>query len=406
MEYLIKRLKRSLMEVFVWFIVLWPILINAQDRVKIALWGDSRENLDSACTQITDLLLHRITDWDFQIHTGDFTSTGSDQDWIRSLNYEGMDSLFLPGKFFMCTSNHDDNQTTYDYYTAGVLPINSADSTTHFFTYHQGNVHIVACDGYFTDASVMESWLDQELSDIPADDWLIGFWHPPCYGDLTYKDDYTHKCGPWLEKFQAHGGDFIFHGHAHVYVRSHPLLPDGQVDEEEGMVHIVNGCGGASWKSPQTVVTKTAFTPDTTSFAVVTFITLEEGNALIQTIDARPDRNLRVIDEWMWQRNPAFIKAEGGYVPASYLYPNFPNPFNSTTTIRFGVAEWGEVILSIHDLEGSLVRILFQGTASAGTHSMEWNGISSDGSIAPSGIYICRMLSDNVTQTRKVILLR
>jgi hypothetical protein len=149
----------------------------------------------------------------------------------------------------------------------------------------------------------MQTWLNEELAPIPEDDWLIGFWHSPCYGDITYKDSYLEKCSPWLEKFSAHGGDFILHGHAHVNVRTHPLLPDGTVDHEDGMVHIVNGCGGASWKDPQTVVNKTAFTPSTRSFATITFITIEGGTALVQTIDARPDRNLEVIDEWSWEKD-------------------------------------------------------------------------------------------------------
>ena len=99
--------------------------------------------------------------------------------------------------------------------------------------------------------------------------------------------------------------DFRLNGHAHVYVRTQPLLPDGTVNHESGVVHIVNGCGGASWKSPQPVVNKTAFTPDTTSFAVITFITIEGETALVQTVDARPGRNLAVIDEWVRQNNPA-----------------------------------------------------------------------------------------------------
>ncbi len=284
------------------FILILPLNSWGQDRVKIALWGDSRENRDNACEDIADILLHKITDWDFQVHTGDFSSRGREEDWQRSLSYKGMDSLFAAGKFFMCTSNHDHNRITYDKHTAGVLPTNSADSTTHFYSFQYGNVHLIACDAYFTDTTTMQTWLDRELANIPADDWLIGIWHNPCYGDLTYKDSYLGTCGPWLEKFSAHGGDFIFHGHAHVYVRTHPLLPDGTVDHEDGMVHIVNGCGGASWKSPQPVVNKAAFTPSTTSFAVITFITIEGGTAHVQTIDARPGRNLAVIDEWVWEK--------------------------------------------------------------------------------------------------------
>ncbi|MFC1481359.1 metallophosphoesterase family protein [Candidatus Neomarinimicrobiota bacterium] len=276
---------------------------SRNDQVKIAFWGDSRENKDNAAEHIADVLLNKITDWDFQVHAGDFTSHGSEEDWQRSLAYKGTDSLFVPGKFLMCTSNHDDKLVTYDKYTAGVLPVNNVNSATHFFAYHFKNVHLLFCDAYFSDSSSMASWLDKELANIPEDDWIIGVWHAPCYGDITYKKSYLDKCGPWLDKIAARGGDFILHGHAHTYVRSHPLLPDGEIDHNNGMVHLVNGCGGASWRDPQEVVAKTAFTPAVKAFPVITFITLENETATIQTVDARPDSNLAVIDKWVWKQD-------------------------------------------------------------------------------------------------------
>jgi len=44
---------------------LTPIYSQAQDRVRIAVWGDSRENYLGACENITDYLLHKDTDWGF-----------------------------------------------------------------------------------------------------------------------------------------------------------------------------------------------------------------------------------------------------------------------------------------------------------------------------------------------------
>ena len=280
-----------------------PFAPRAQDGVKIAIWGDSRENADQGCEQITSLLLNEVTDWDFQVHAGDFTSRGTEEDWKRSLGYKGMNEIFVPGKFFMCTSNHDAARETYDKYTRGVLPVNEANRTTHFYAHRTGDVHVVMCDAVFTQADTMQQWLDSYLEkNVKEEDWLIGVWHHPCYGDITYKSEYLKHCSGWLDSFARHGGDFILHGHAHVYVRTKPLLPDGGIDVKRGMVHITNGTGGASWVDAQEYVDKTAFTPDTRSFASVTFLTLEDGKAHVQTIDARPEQSLRVIDEWTWER--------------------------------------------------------------------------------------------------------
>ena len=251
-----------------WFVLLFLTLpsIGEAQKVKLAVWGDSRENLDRAASNIASLLLHDVTDWDVVVHTGDFTHDGSEEAWQRSLRYPGIAQLFVAGRILVCTSNHDDNAATWDRHTAGVLPTNTAYGTTHFYAWRKGNVHVVVCDGYFTGAKTMQTWLDGYLATVKADEWVIGLWHDPSYRDLSYKPGYLKKAGPWLKSLYAHGGDLILNGHAHVYVRTKPLLPDGTVDEKNGMVHIINGAGGASWKDPIPPNPKIAFTPAVPSF--------------------------------------------------------------------------------------------------------------------------------------------
>jgi hypothetical protein len=387
------------------------ILINttyllAQEKVKIAIWGDSRENHLGACENITEYLLHEETDWDFQVHTGDFTHAGYDEHWQKSLNYKGMDSLYIPGKFFMCTSNHDDVVSTWDNYTAGVLPINFTDSTTHFFHHQMGNVHVITCDAYFTNSETMNNWLEQELATIPEEDWVIGVWHNPCYGDITYKSSYLNNCSPWLEKFYAYGGDFIFHGHAHTYVRSHPLLPDGTVDHENGIVHIINGCGGASFKSPQTVVEKTAFTPSVNSFACITFVTIEGNSASVRTVDVRKLVNWGTIDEWTWGETSGVDQNSTTVANKYELNQCYPNPFNPTTTIRYSLPKTGYVKLIVYDIQGKEVVTLVNERQNAGVYNYVWEALNSDGQLLPSGMYIYHFQSGSFMQSQKMLLIR
>jgi predicted phosphodiesterase len=274
----------------------------AQQKVKIALWGDSRENLDNACSDIAHILLYKITDWDFQVHCGDFTHNGTEDAWQRTLHYPGVDSIYIKGKFFMCTSNHEfadyTGKANYTKYTAGVLPVNSSDGTTHFYSHHFSNVDVIFCDGYETDKDVMQHWLDSLLETIPSNDWIIAVWHNPTYGDISYKESYEKTCMPWVESLYKHHCKFIFNGHAHIYLRTHPLRPDGSLDEKEGIVHIINGTGGASFKDPAPNSPKTAFTPSEKSFPSITFLTIEGDKASVQTVDARPGHNLQVIDTY------------------------------------------------------------------------------------------------------------
>jgi Calcineurin-like phosphoesterase len=296
------KLKKRMIFFFLIFylIVSLTIPLSAQQKVKIALWGDSRENRDNATAEITHTLLYKITDWDFQVHTGDFTHDGKEESWQRTLHYPGIDSIFARGKFYFCTSNHDakdaDSKANWDKHTAGILPENSADNSTHFYAVHKGNVDIIFCDGYFTDSTVMQNWLDNYLSKINPNDWIIGVWHNVSYGDLTYKESYLNTCQPWINSLYKHGCKFIFNGHAHVYVRTKPLLPDEKLDKN-GIVTIINGTGGASWKDPVNSNPEIAYTPSERSFPTITFLTFDGDKAHLETVDCRPGKNLKVIDQ-------------------------------------------------------------------------------------------------------------
>ena len=83
------------------------------------------------------------------------------------------------------------------------------------------------------------------------------------------------------------------------------------------------------------------------------------------------------------------------------LYPNYPNPFNPKTTIRFSLAEDQFVSLGIYNLRGQMVETLLNKTLSAGIHSFDWNA----GKVA-SGIYLYQMQTKDKVLTRKMILMK
>jgi hypothetical protein len=86
---------------------------------------------------------------------------------------------------------------------------------------------------------------------------------------------------------------------------------------------------------------------------------------------------------------------------AAALHQNYPNPFNPTTTIRFDIASSAEVRLSVVDVLGRTVAVLFDGPATPGSHDAAWNA-----SGAASGLYFARLTSAGVTFTRPMLLLR
>ena len=97
----------------------------------------------------------------------------------------------------------------------------------------------------------------------------------------------------------------------------------------------------------------------------------------------------------------------GGLSPDRYrLEPNYPNPFNAATAIRYRVEEAGRVTLSLYDLSGQELLVLVDNVRPAGEHSVIWDGLAEDGELAASGVYLVRMTADDFASTRKVVLLR
>lgn len=82
-----------------------------------------------------------------------------------------------------------------------------------------------------------------------------------------------------------------------------------------------------------------------------------------------------------------------------YLSQNFPNPFNSTTKIEYGVPVESDVKIAVYDLSGRMVQTLVNGSQSAGTHLVTWNAHT-----APAGVYLVKMDSDVYSDVRQVTL--
>jgi subtilisin family serine protease len=100
-------------------------------------------------------------------------------------------------------------------------------------------------------------------------------------------------------------------------------------------------------------------------------------------------------------------------IPEMYsLGPNFPNPFNPTTTIRYELPEDSFTELRIYDLMGREIRTLVNGNETAGYKNVLWDGKDMFDNPVSSGMYVykisARSLEGNLqfSQTRKMILLR
>ncbi len=83
------------------------------------------------------------------------------------------------------------------------------------------------------------------------------------------------------------------------------------------------------------------------------------------------------------------------------LLPNYPNPFNPSTSIRFALPEPGMVTLTVYNLMGEKVAIPLDEIRGAGWHDVRFNA----GSLT-SGVYIIRLAATDRTASQKITLIK
>jgi hypothetical protein len=89
------------------------------------------------------------------------------------------------------------------------------------------------------------------------------------------------------------------------------------------------------------------------------------------------------------------------------LSQNYPNPFNPSTSIEFTVRDRTKVSLSVYDVSGKLVRTLLNEERTPGeVHQVTWDGRNDAGQSVSSGVYFYRLVANDFTQTKKMVLLK
>ncbi len=88
------------------------------------------------------------------------------------------------------------------------------------------------------------------------------------------------------------------------------------------------------------------------------------------------------------------------------LAQNAPNPFNSQTVLAYFLPVAGPVRLEVFSLTGQRVAVLRHGLQQAGFHQHRWSGRDDAGRSVASGLYLYRLVTDEVVLTRKLMLLR
>jgi len=181
-----------------------------------------------------------------------------------------------------------------------------------------------------------------------------------------------------------------------------------------------NGCDSTYWNSldlndaipnpnPYTFINDTLTVDIFFGNTWQRFATFECDGSVVSLIDS-------TNSEWKWHRvgldTSACENQELGIpnitnTPEKFkLTQNYPNPFNPTTSISYDLPKSSFVYLTIYDLTGKTVKTLVNSLQYAGYKTVQWNSTNQNNAPVPAGVYFYEVRAGNLSQTKKMLLLK
>lgn len=113
---------------------------------------------------------------------------------------------------------------------------------------------------------------------------------------------------------------------------------------------------------------------------------------------------VNIDDLFIGNRSAIGITAINTEIPKEFsLSQNYPNPFNPSTKIRFQISgtSAAKTILYVYDMLGREVSVIVKENLKPGTYEVNW-----DAGSLPSGTYFYRLVTDEITITKKMVLVK
>ncbi|TVR34627.1 MAG: T9SS C-terminal target domain-containing protein, partial [Balneolaceae bacterium] len=93
--------------------------------------------------------------------------------------------------------------------------------------------------------------------------------------------------------------------------------------------------------------------------------------------------------------------SDGEMVFETGIFPNFPNPFNPSTNIRYQLSQQSDVIVNVFDVVGRKVATLVDEQQVAGIYQVQF-----DGRNLASGVYMLRIQAGSYVNVQKITLIK
>ncbi|MCE2447938.1 MAG: PQQ-dependent sugar dehydrogenase [Candidatus Latescibacteria bacterium] len=131
------------------------------------------------------------------------------------------------------------------------------------------------------------------------------------------------------------------------------------------------------------------------------------ANAQVRLFDATDlRRSVRAItDETGYFALPLAALSTTALPQQFYLGQNYPNPFNPSTIIPYRLPVSTRVRLEVLNILGQRLATLVDAEQPAGFHTAAWDGTDASGRGVAAGVYLYRLVGDEVRLTRSMVLL-
>lgn len=134
------------------------------------------------------------------------------------------------------------------------------------------------------------------------------------------------------------------------------------------------------------------------------------GNTNLTYISAKVDH----MKHWNYYKTDEFVPVTsiadedyGTVVPFKFsLQQNYPNPFNPSTEIVFSIPSKQQVDLIVFDVLGRRVKTLLTRRLKAGEYNITWDGTDLSGNPVATGLYFYKLVGEQKTMTKKMLLVK
>ena len=88
------------------------------------------------------------------------------------------------------------------------------------------------------------------------------------------------------------------------------------------------------------------------------------------------------------------------------LFSAYPNPFNSSVSIKFRMPNKEFVDIVIFNILGEMVRVLAKKEYKFGDNIIRWDGKDNEGKHLSTGVYFCNFKSKNYQKSMRLLLVK